>query len=246
MRAALVIVGDEILSAKTEDLNTPFLTQELRALGVEIARVLMVSDSVSEIAWATRAAREVADFVLTTGGIGPTHDDVTIEGVAEALGRNVVVHPALAEGIRGYLAAKGAPATEIESALKMAQVPEGAELVAGTGSSFPIVMVDDVYLFPGIPSVLREKWAAIKDRFRHQPVLLVEVFLTPYEHQVAPVLYRIRERFPQLGLGSYPVLSSSDFRVKVTLESRDSAYLENAKQELLSQLDPSHVFQVRP
>lgn len=240
---ALVIVGNEILSAKTRDENTSFLTLELRQLGVPVRRVLVVADEIDEIAWAVNAARRVARWVFTTGGVGPTHDDVTVAGVAAALGRRVVRHPDLERRIRAYLEVKGS-ADEIDSALKMAEVPEGAELLAAHDRSFPVPVVDGVYLFPGIPSVLKANWASIRERFRQQPYLLAEVFVTADEHRIAPALYRLQERYPELMLGSYPDLESREHRVKVTLESRDADYLGRALAALVADLPPHQVLRV--
>lgn len=231
--AAVVIIGNEILSGKTDDENARFLVKELRGLGVPLRRILVVADEVQEIAWAVREAKSCADVVFTTGGIGPTHDDVTIAGIAAALDRRVVRHFALDTMVHGHLEGKSSP-SELESALKMADVVEGTELFWPAGLTFPVTHVESIFIFPGIPAILRKKWGAIKERFRQSPYHLAEVYVIPDEHVIARKLSEVQELFPELSVGSYPDIVASDFKVKVTLESKDAPTLEKALAHLLS------------
>ncbi|MFN7975431.1 MAG: molybdopterin-binding protein [Acidobacteriota bacterium] len=238
--AALAVIGNEILSGKTQDENAVFLIKELRELGVPIRRIVMVADDVGEIAWAVNAARAAADVVFTTGGIGPTHDDVTIDGIAAAFGRPVVRHPKLDAMIRGHLEGRGTPA-ELESALKMADVVEGTELLWPEGLTYPVTRIENVYVFPGIPAILKKKWHAIRETFRQAPWELALVYVIPEEHVIARKLSLVQERFPGIEIGSYPDIAAADFKVKVTLESKDAARLKDALAHLLALLDPAQV-----
>src|SRR5438874_7879766 len=124
--AAIIVIGNEILSGKVADSNAAFLTRELRALGVNLRRILVIPDELDEIADAIRTYQPHFDVIFTSGGVGPTHDDVTMEGVARGLERRLMRHPVLEEKIRAYTGERG-----IDPGMKMAEVPEGAELIVG-------------------------------------------------------------------------------------------------------------------
>src|SRR3990170_8611135 len=151
-RAEIVIIGNEILSGKVADEHSAFLCRELRALGVDGRRVEIIPDEVDAIADAVRAAWERADLIVTTGGVGPTHDDVTIAGIARGLGRKVVRDPQL----EAIIKKEYGPSVN-EASLKLAEVPEGAELLMADGLHFPIVTIANIYIFPGIPRATRRK-----------------------------------------------------------------------------------------
>ena len=150
--AGIIVIGNEILSGKVVDTNSPFLTRELRALGVTVRRILTIPDELDEIAVAVAQFHRDYDLVFTSGGVGPTHDDVTMEGVARGLERNVVRHPVIADKIREYFRDK-----VNEARLKMSEVPEGAELIYGGTLAFPTIKIDNVYILPGIPEILIAK-----------------------------------------------------------------------------------------
>ncbi|HXG02543.1 MAG TPA: molybdopterin-binding protein [Candidatus Binatia bacterium] len=233
--AAIVLIGNEILSGKIEDANAAYLCRELRALGVDVRRISVVPDEVPAIASEVRAASAGHDVVFTSGGVGPTHDDVTIEGVARAMGVPVVRHPQLVALLEAYY---GGRLTEAH--LKMAEVPEGARLVAADSRWFPTIQVGNVYVLPGVPEIFRQKFEAIRERFRDDPIHLRTVFVRIGEGTLAEYLNALLAEYPALLLGSYPEFGNPEYRVKVTLESRDPAYLERALQAFLERL-PSDV-----
>jgi molybdenum cofactor synthesis domain-containing protein len=236
--AGIILVGNEILSGKIVDANAVYLCRELRALGVDVRRISVIPDEVDVIAAEVRVFSREFDIVFTSGGVGPTHDDVTIEGVARALDVGIVRHPTLVALIERYYT--GAPT---EAALRMAEVPEGAELVAGS-VRFPTVLARNVYVLPGVPEIFRQKFDALRERFRDQPFRLKCVFVSIGEGTLAAHLNELLADFPELLLGSYPEFSNPEYRVKVTLESRDHAYLEGALERLLSRLPPDVVVKV--
>ena len=159
--AAALIIGNEILSGKTEDTNTPFLARELRALGVTLSRVVVVPDEEAVIRDEVRALSGGYDCVFTSGGVGPTHDDVTLRAVAAAFERELVTNPDLERAIREHFDVVRTPA-----AMRMAEVPAGAEMVYGDGLWIPVVLVDNVYVLPGLPPIFRKKVVALRDRLR--------------------------------------------------------------------------------
>src|SRR6266849_8736364 len=221
--AGIILVGNEILSGKIEDANALYLCRELRRLGVDVRKIAVIPDEVEVIAAEVAAAHRAWDVVFTSGGVGPTHDDVTIEGVARALGVAVVRHPQLIDLPGQYYGER-----LNEAHLKMAEVPEGAELIGVESLRFPTVVMRNVYILPGVPEIFRQKFDAIRERFRGDPIHLKNVFVRIGEGTLAGHLNELLHDYPALLLGSYPELSNPEYRVKVTLESRDLSYLEAA------------------
>lgn len=233
--AGIILIGNEILSGKIQDANAVYLCRELRALGVDVRRISVIPDEVQLIAEEVAGFSREFDVVFTSGGVGPTHDDVTIEGVARAMMVPVVRHPLLVELLDRHYHGKVS-----EAALRMAEVPEGAELIGGETVRFPTVLVRNVYVLPGVPEIFRAKFEALRERFRDQPIHLRNVFVRVGEGILADYLNRLLADFPLLQLGSYPEFSNQEYKVKVTLESRDRGYVEQALADFLARL-PSDV-----
>ncbi len=232
--AAIVVVGNEILSGKVLDSNSHLAAKALREAGVWLKRILVVPDEITEIAEAVAECHSQYSIVITSGGVGPTHDDVTIAGVARGLGLRVVKHPVIEERLRSFYKSR------INSArLKMAEVPEGAKLTEGGSFSFPTVKVANVYILPGIPEIFAEKLEAIKQQVVTSPFYLKVVYTREGEGAIAEYLSRTLEQFPGLEIGSYPKLGDPEYAVKVTLEGKDREYVERAFAHLLEWL-PQH------
>jgi molybdenum cofactor synthesis domain-containing protein len=234
--AGIIVIGNEILSGKVVDTNSPFLTRELRALGVTVRRILTVPDELEEIAPAVAEFHRAYDFVFTSGGVGPTHDDVTIEGVARGLSRRVIRHPAIEGRIRDFYKDKAN-----EARLKMAEVPEGTELIVDGRLGFPTLKCENIYVLPGIPEILEQKFHAIRDRFAASPYFLRVVYTSEGEGSIAEHLNATLRTFPELLLGSYPKIGDPEYAVKLTLESKDREYVERALAHLLGLLPPDAV-----
>jgi len=232
--AAILVIGDEILSGKTRDLNAQLLIGELRELGVSLKRIVIIPDDVETVAASTRELSAAFDLVFTSGGVGPTHDDVTIQGIARAFDAPIVRHPDLDSLIRGYFK------DEVdESHLRMADLPEGTGLVEGAGLSWPIPVCRNVYILPGVPEHFRRKFEAIRERFRVAPFHLHVLYTLEDEFDLASGLTAVAEAHPDVSIGSYPSFSSSDYRVKLTLESKDALALRRAVEALMALLDPA-------
>lgn len=237
--AGILVIGNEILSGKVVDSNSPYLCRELRLLGVDVERIVTIPDEVATIACEVRSMSAAYDLVFTSGGIGPTHDDLTMDGVAAAFGTKVKLNTHIAERIAR---AQGREANE--SQLKMAMFPENAQLVDSGDLWFPVVVVENVYIFPGIPELLRKKFESVRSRFRGVPVLLKRVFVKRRESDIAASLHELLAEFPDLMLGSYPKIGEESFHVLLTLESRDAGYLQRALDSLLLRLPPDAVHKV--
>jgi molybdenum cofactor synthesis domain-containing protein len=228
--AGILIIGNEILSGKVVDTNSSYLCRELRGLGVDVERILTIPDDIDTIASEVKTMSSAYDFLFTSGGVGPTHDDVTIEGVAAAF------------GVAVELSATGREPNE--SQLKMAQVPTGATLLDAGDFWVPLVVMENVYIFPGIPELLRRKFESVRERFRGVPFALSRVFVKRHESDIAESLNALLHEFPELLLGSYPRMRKESYHVMLTLESRDAAYLQRALDSLLERLPADAIHKV--
>ena len=226
--AAIIVIGNEILSGKVVDTNAPFLTRELRAIGVTLKRILTIPDEIDEIAAAVKEFRPRYDVVFTSGGVGPTHDDVTMEGIAKGLGRHLVRHPAIESRLREFYKEH-----VNDARLKMSEVPEGAELLVDGRLGFPTVKCENFYILPGIPELFEQKFEALRERFTATPYTLRVVYTREGEGSIAEHLNATLAAFPELLLGSYPKLSHPEYTVKLTLESKDPEYVDRALAHLL-------------
>lgn len=229
--AGILVIGNEVLSGKVTDLNSPYLCRELRGLGVNVRQLNVLRDDEQTIADQVRAWRGHNDYMFICGGVGPTPDDVTIAGVARGLDRPVIRHEVLSDLIRKHYLP---PHTE--AMLKMSEIPEGAELLHSEGLRFPVITIAQIYIFPGVPEILQKKFRAIRERFRDHPYFLKKVFVNAPEVEFSHCLSELLQAYPRLALGSYPISRSQDYQVVVTLESKDPAYVDQALAELLRKL----------
>jgi FAD synthetase len=237
--AGVVLIGNEILSGKVVDSNAAYLCRELRALGVEVRRITVVPDEVESIADEVRAQSAAFDVVFTSGGVGPTHDDVTMEGVARALDVCVVRNRHLVDLLTGYWEGH-----VTEARLKMAEVPEGAMLVGSETLRFPAIIARNVHILPGVTEIFRQKFDALRERFRDSPYHLACVFVDMGEGTLADYLNDVPRCHPDLMLGSYPEFANPAYKVKVTLESKDPALVDRAVAALLNRLPAAAVVRV--
>jgi molybdenum cofactor synthesis domain-containing protein len=220
--AAVVIIGNEILTGKFADENGPFLIARLRALGVDLRRMVVVPDVLDEIADEVRRCAARYDHVFTTGGVGPTHDDITFEGVALAFGVPLEESAEMVALMRAW----GLPTDAAN--LRMAAVPAGTELIADPALSHPVVKVRNVWVFPGVPHLFRLKFEVVAARFADQAVLTDRVYVTESEARIAERLTSVAQAHPDVDIGSYPRYDSDRYKVIITLECRDSEALRRA------------------
>lgn len=240
-RAGILIIGNEILSGKTHDTNSHYLNCELRSLGVEVQEVLVIPDDVDIIAKCAVEFSSRFDLVFTSGGVGPTHDDVTIEGIAKGFGVKLTYSQQLIDILKTWYKEEFN-----EHRLKMAYIPEGAELLTNNALLFPLIIFRNIYIFPGIPEVLQEKFKAVRENFREAPYYLTSVYLSVGECNIVGHLNNLVTSYPELLVGSYPVLNNSSYKVKVTLESKDADYLHKATKDLLADIPAKVVVEVIP
>ena len=235
--AALIIIGNEILTGKFADENSPYLIRRLRELGVAVQRVAVVPDVAAVIADEVRRASAAHDLVFTTGGVGPTHDDITMESIAAAFDTVVEERPELVEVLRKKLTSPVNAA-----ALRMALVPRGSEFWWDGGLIFPLVVKGNVHILPGVPSILKLKFEAVAERFKgHDAFHQARVVTREREIAIAARLEQALGRWPSIEIGSYPRYDEGPMHVIVTLEGAVREDVEAAARWLDSVLEPLDV-----
>ena len=233
--AAMLIIGNEILSGRTKDANLHYLASELTLLGIRLMEVRVIPDVEAVIVDAVNEVRRDYDYVFTTGGIGPTHDDITAECIAKAFGEPLVEHPVIAELIR----ARPAPDDIMESRLRMARIPQSAKLVDNATGGPPGFRVDNVFVMAGIPAVMQAMLASLEGKLKSGPVVRSRS-VTAYlgESQIAARLGEIQADFPDVDLGSYPFFRKDRYGTSLVMrgtdEARLDAMLEAVKQAIVA------------
>lgn len=235
----LVIIGNEVLSGKVADANTPFLLGRLRQIGAVCTGVRLVPDTIPAVAAAVAEEAAAADWVITTGGVGPTHDDITMDAIAEGFGVDAVEHPDLLELIGAHI---GSPLTEHQR--RLARVPEGADLIPS--GSFPTVRLRNVFILPGVPALVRAKFEVIEPELAGARLPCAAVRTSLRETELAPYLERTLEDVPVADIGSYPRREREGWRVLLTVEAPSQEELDQALAALLARLPPDAVVDVLP
>jgi molybdenum cofactor synthesis domain-containing protein len=235
--AAILVVGNEVLSAKVRDENGPHAARVLRERGVRLTAILTLPDRLDAIEEAVARERPRVDWLFTSGGVGPTHDDVTLLAIARALGRALERHPALVENIRAWHRRTGSEPPE--AALRMADVPEGTRLLGDP--VHPVMVVENIVMLPGPPQFFRAQFDAFATALDAPPFHLTCVYLAIGEPRFAQALDEVSRRFPDVEIGSYPRFDDADHRVRVTFEGKDARLVEAATRSFLASLPPSAV-----
>jgi molybdenum cofactor synthesis domain-containing protein len=233
--AALVVIGDEILSGRTKDQNIGYLAERATALGIELREVRVVPDVEAEIVAAINALRARYDHVFTTGGIGPTHDDITADAVAKAFGVAIDVDPRAVALLRERI-----PERDLNAArLRMARIPAGAELIENSVSKAPGFSLGNVHVMAGVPAIMRAMFEALSPRLDKGTLIAsrsIEARLK--EGDFATPLGEIQREFPDVTIGSYPSFDErTGFQTTVVLRSRSEPRLSAADAAVRNMLD---------
>ncbi len=230
--AAALVIGNELLSGKVAEANLVFLARELRELGVLLRRAVMILDDLDEIAREVRALSASHDVVFTSGGVGPTHDDLTIDGVARAFGASVVAAAEIEELIRRYYGER-----TTESHLLMARIPEGARLVASPSIPWPTVVMRNVWVLPGVPEVFRMKLPHVRGELAGGVPFFSRAVLTRLdEGDLKPLLDRVVAAYGDVEIGSYPKWHDPEYRTKLTFDGLDEARVRAARDAFVAEL----------
>ena len=230
--AAILVIGDEILSGRTQDTNTNYIAKFLGTLGIDVCEARTVPDIEDEIVAALNALRARYTYVFTTGGIGPTHDDITADAVAKAFGVGIDYHPE----VLAMLAARYAnPADFNDMRKRMARIPLGAELVRNSASVAPGIHIGNVFVMAGVPMIMRAMLEDIAPRLQRGAVVHSQTVQARIaEGKIAAGLQTIQKNFPDLALGSYPYYREDGFGVQLVARGRDAAQVEKAANAIES------------
>ncbi|HEX6120472.1 MAG TPA: molybdopterin-binding protein [Dongiaceae bacterium] len=227
--AAVLVIGNEILSGRTKDANLNYLATELTAIGVRLTEARVVADVPEAIIKAVNELRAAYDHVFTTGGIGPTHDDITAECIARAFGVKLVKDPRAVRLLTDHYG----EANLTEARLRMAHVPEGAALIGNPVSVAPGFQIGNVYVLAGVPAICRAMFDGLKGRLKTgDKVLSVTISGHVGEGVIAKGLGELQGRYPVLEIGSYPFFRQGRFGASFVLRGTDTAALKSAAAEL--------------
>jgi len=228
--AALVVIGDEILSGRTQDKNVAQVATWLNDQGIRLAEVRVVPDDQERIADAVNALRTSHDYLFTTGGIGPTHDDITVDSIAAAFGVPVIVHPEARRILEDYYRGRG---ELTEARLRMARVPEGAELIPNEHSGAPGVRIGNVYILAGVPHIAARMLEALSGTLEGgRPMVSVTVGAFAAESDVADLLRETEARHPGVAIGSYPFFRDGRYGANFVVRSEDGALAQGVARQL--------------
>ncbi len=232
--AAALVIGNELLSGKVEEANVHVLARTLRGLGIELRRVVTILDDLDVIAHEVRALSSTHDWLFTSGGVGPTHDDVTVVGVARAFGVPVVEDPMLAAMLRDHYKERCTAGH-----LQMALVPQGASLEANDAIRWPTIRYANTWLLPGVPEIFRMKLAVVVEHLAGGVGFVSRaVFTKMDEGDLKALLDDVVERFPDVGVGSYPKWSDASYKTKLTFDGREPERVDAARDAFLALLPP--------
>ena len=227
--AAVLVIGDEILSGRTADTNTAYIAKFLAALGIDLCGARVVPDLHDEIVAALNALRSRYSYVFTTGGIGPTHDDITFDAVAAAFGVGIDYHPE----VMAMMAARYKPGEFNEARKRMARIPLGAELVRNSVSTAPGVHIGNVFVMAGVPMIMRAMLDAIETRLKRGAVVHVATVQAKVpEGRIAGGLEAIQRRHGDIAIGSYPYYREDGAGVQLVARGRDKDEVEIAAAEI--------------
>jgi molybdenum cofactor synthesis domain-containing protein len=233
--AALVVIGDEILSGRTQDKNVAQVATWLNEQGIRLAEVRVVPDEMERIGEAVNALRSAHDYVFTTGGIGPTHDDITVDAMAAAFGVPVIVHPDARQILEDYY--RDRPGGLTEARLRMARVPEGAELIPNPTSGAPGVRIGNVFIMAGVPYIAASMLEALNGKLEGgRPVVSVTIGARAPESDVADLLRETEAAHLGVTIGSYPFFKDGRYGANFVIRSEDADLAQETGRDLSERL----------
>ncbi|MFK8000039.1 MAG: competence/damage-inducible protein A [Polyangiales bacterium] len=243
--AAMLVIGNEVLTGKVEEANIAVAAKMFFELGISMRRIVVCVDDVAVIAEDVRKLADSHDIVITSGGIGPTHDDVTYAGIAEAFGRNVVRSEELEAMLRKHNEEKGYAVTDAH--LRMADIIEGCRFLRTPDMRWPTLVVENVYVLPGVPEIFRMKIPLIRAELDEgQRLHSFPVFTRQREGEIAALLEELEGRFEGVQVGSYLSWDSELYSVKVTFDGLDEAAAKAASDEFVAAIGENFVSREEP
>tara|TARA_B100001121_G_scaffold70145_1_gene62037 strand:- start:47 stop:796 length:750 start_codon:yes stop_codon:yes gene_type:complete len=230
VNAAILIIGNEILSGRTQDTNTSTLANWLNSIGVKVNEVRVIPDEEKIIVDTLNLLRKTYNYVFTTGGIGPTHDDITAQSVSKAFNRKYEIHKEAFKILEAYYE----PGEFNDGRQKMVWMPEGAELILNPTSGAPGFSVDNVFCLPGVPSILKSMLGGLKNKIvGGEPILSSTISLKTVESEIAKSLTKVQEQNKDVEIGSYPFFHAGKLGVSIVIRSEDQLKIDNCNSQIL-------------
>ena len=230
VNAAILIIGNEILSGRTQDTNTSTLAIWLNSIGVKVNEVRVVPDIEDKIINTLNILRKENDYVFTTGGIGPTHDDITAQSVSKAFKINYEIHKEAYKILEKYYK----PGEFNEGRQKMVWMPENAELILNPTSGAPGFSVENVFCLPGVPSILKSMLGGLKNKIiGGQPILSSTISLRTVESEIADSLTKVQNKNNDVEIGSYPFFHAGKLGVSIVLRSENQSKIDDCNSQIL-------------
>jgi len=230
VNAAILIIGNEILSGRTQDTNTSTLATWLNSIGVIVREVRVIPDIEKTIVDTLNVLRKENNYVFTTGGIGPTHDDITAQSVSKAFGLKYETHKEAFKILEGYYQ----PGEFNEGRQKMVKMPSNAELILNPTSGAPGFSVENVYCLPGVPSILKSMLGGLKNKIvGGEPVLSHTISLKTIESEIANSLTKVQDQNSDVEIGSYPFFHAGKLGVSIVLRSENQSKIDNCISQVL-------------
>jgi len=238
INAAILIIGNEILSGRTQDTNTSTLATWLNSIGVKVQEVRVIPDIEKTIIDTLNVLRKTNNYVFTTGGIGPTHDDITAESVSKAFGLKYEIHK---EGFK-ILEAYYKPGEFNEGRQKMIWMPKNAELILNPTSGAPGFSVENVFCLPGVPSILKSMLGGLKNRIvGGEPILSHTISLKTVESEIASSLTKVQDDNKDVEIGSYPFFHAGKLGVSIVLRSENQKRIDNCNSQILEFVNKKNI-----
>ena len=230
VNAAILIIGNEILSGRTQDTNTSTLATWLNLIGVKVAEVRVIPDVEKKIIDTLNLLRKENDYVFTSGGIGPTHDDITAESVSKAFGLKYEINKEAFKILEAYYQ----PGEFNEGRQKMVWMPENAKLILNPTSGAPGFNVDNVFCLPGVPSILKSMLGGLKNKIvGGEPILSHTISLKTVESEIANSITQIQDQNKEVEIGSYPFFHAGKLGVSIVIRSEDQSKIDNCNSQIL-------------
>tara|TARA_Y100001958_G_scaffold158511_1_gene156604 strand:- start:194 stop:943 length:750 start_codon:yes stop_codon:yes gene_type:complete len=230
VNAAILIIGNEILSGRTQDTNTSTLATWLNSIGVKVIEVRVVPDEEKIIVETLNFFRKTYDYVFTTGGIGPTHDDITAESVSKAFGKKYEIHKEAYKILESYYK----PGEFNDGRQKMVWMPSNADLILNPTSGAPGFSVENVFCLPGVPSILKSMLGGLKNKIvGGEPILSHTISLRTVESEIANSLTKVQEENKDVEIGSYPFFHAGKLGVSIVLRSENQSKIDECNSQIL-------------
>ena len=228
--AGIIVIGNEILSGRTQDTNTTTLSTWLNSLGIKVQEVRIIPDVEEAIISTVNELRKKFNYVFTTGGIGPTHDDITAQSVSKAFNRKYELNKEAFKILESYYK----PGEFNEGRQKMVWMPEGAELILNPTSGAPGFSVDNVFCLPGVPSILKSMLGGLKNKIvGGSPILSHTISLRTVESEIANSLTRVQKQNKDVEIGSYPFFQAGKLGVSIVIRSEDQSKIDLCNSQIL-------------